>query len=40
MFSEKMEKRTFAFRLATSFISGTALIMSDVERAGWTAPVL
>ena len=39
MFSEKMENRTLAFRLAISLISGTALIMSEVDSAGWTAPV-
>ncbi len=40
MFSEKMEKRTRASMLAISLISGTALTMSEVDRAGWTAPVL
>ena len=40
MFSEKMENRTVASMLAMSLISGTALTMSDVDSAGWTAPVL
>ncbi len=40
MFSEKIENRTLASMFATSLISGTALTMSDVESAGWTAPVL
>ncbi len=40
MFSENMEKRTRASMFATSLISGTALTMSEVDRAGWTAPVL
>ena len=39
MFSENMENSTLARMLATSLISGMALTMSEVERAGWTAPV-
>ncbi len=40
MFSENIENRTLASMLAMSLISGTALTMSEVDRAGWTAPVL
>ena len=40
MFSEKMEKSTLASMLAISLTSGTALTMSEVDSAGWTAPVL
>ena len=40
MFSENMEKSTLASMFAMSLISGTALTMSEVDRAGWTAPVL
>lgn len=40
MFSEKMEKRTRASMLASSLTSGTAFTMSEVDSAGWTAPVL
>ncbi len=40
MFSENIENRTRASMFASSRISGTALTMSEVESAGWTAPVL
>ena len=40
MFSEKIENSTRASMFASSLISGTALTMSEVESAGWTAPVL
>lgn len=39
MFSENIEKRTRASMSARSLTSGTALTMSDVDSAGWTAPV-
>ena len=40
MFSETMENSTLASTSAMSLISGTAFTMSEVDRAGWTAPVL
>ncbi len=40
MFSENIENSTRASMFARSLISGTALTMSEVDSAGWTAPVL
>ncbi len=40
MFSENIEKSTLASMLATPLSSGTAFTSSDVDKAGWTAPVL